>query len=962
MRALFPLARSSSRRLRRTTNLGRSKGSHGKMIASRSLSFDLLEYRTLLSGFTITDLGTISGYPQSEATGINASGQVAGYAYGGGGRFNAQAFLYSPGKGMLPLGMLPGYNNSEAAGVNSSGQVVGCCYNIDGTGTVVDETAFLYSNGKMVGLPKLPGSDNSQTSQAFGINDSGLVVGYCSYLDTYGFEETSAFSYDSNSKALTNLDQVSQASGGFSVAYAVNASGQAAGDGWYVDISAMQSPALYDGGTVTVLADGGEAYGINASRQVVGEANIGLPGGNLDAFLYSGGEPIDLGTLKGGDESAATGINASGVVVGWSGPGGAGTLGNHAFIYANGKMNDLGMPSHGLEAAAYAINDNGLVVGDACFANGVRHAVRWQTPPPVVPTKLVFSPIPAGIVAGVPFQVVVTAEDAKGNVGKDFNGNVTIDLIGSGKNDTLLGGGLTVQAVGGVATFSNLTLTNGTPATPTTTGSGTGMSTAKYFRLQAAAQLKTTGGSAHALSAGFGVIGYTPAQIREAYGLDQIPLDSTGKPSQDGRRQTIAIVDAYNDPDIIPDVDAFDQQFGLTYPGPTLFQQYGAAGGPGGFLTVLDQKGGTDLPTAVDKTGKYEAEEAMDVEWAHAIAPGAKIVLIECNSSGALNLYSGIGTAAGLPGVSVVSLSIVTAEGLVTGAFEKLTDSYFTTPAGHPGVTFVAATGDHNAGNYPAFSPNVVAVGGTTLHLKTDSSYDSESGWGDGNDAGSGGGKSSYEGEPLYQGSVQTTGKRTIPDVSFLADEMTPAADYNSYKKGGADPWEQGFGTSLGTPVWAGIFAIVNQGRNDAGKPTLNTGFTNPNQQVPTEALEALYNLPATDFNKPDVQYRNGKAPNHTTSAGLTDPSNYNEMTGMGTPMANLVINGLINYGSRKLQTTSGGPSSSSVLGGPRTPAANDAALAAVQGEWTASSRSSPAEDASKDAGKGLAELLASLP
>src|SRR5262245_46673911 len=102
----------------------------------------------------------------------------------------------------------------------------------------------------------------------------------------------------------------------------------------------------------------------------------------------------------------------------------------------------------------------------------------------------------------------------------------------------------------------------------------------------------------------------------------------------------------------------------------------------------------------------------MDVEWAHALAPAASIVLVECRSSGGPDLYAGAKTAASLPGVTVVSMSW----GAVEYAGEGGYDGNFTTPAGHPGVTFVAATGDNGApGLYPAYSPNVLAVGGTTL-------------------------------------------------------------------------------------------------------------------------------------------------------------------------------------------------------------------------------------------------------
>src|SRR5207245_349269 len=133
---------------------------------------------------------------------------------------------------------------------------------------------------------------------------------------------------------------------------------------------------------------------------------------------------------------------------------------------------------------------------------------------------------------------------------------------------------------------------------------------------------------------------------------------------------------------------------------------------------------------------------------------------------------TGVATAARQPGVSVVSMSWGFVEGQdVLASDEAMYDSYFTTP----GVTFVASTGDYGAAvpQYPSFSPNVVAVGGTTLNLNADNSYQSETGWGyssssQGAFIASGGGISQYETEPAYQQGVQSLGKRTAPDVSLL--------------------------------------------------------------------------------------------------------------------------------------------------------------------------------------------------
>ena len=275
--------------------------------------------------------------------------------------------------------------------------------------------------------------------------------------------------------------------------------------------------------------------------------------------------------------------------------------------------------------------------------------------------------------------------------------------------------------------------------------------------------INTAGGIKNATLSDSG-LAYTPAQIRDAYGINDLSEDGTG--------QTIAIVDAYDDPNILASVDTFDGQFSLTDSGPTLFNQYGPASS---FLTVLNQSGQTSSLPSTDPSGagadNWEVEEALDVEWAHAIAPGAQIVLVEANSQSLSDLMTGVATAASQPGVSVVSMSWGFPEGQsVFAADEANYDSVFNVP----GVTFVASTGDYGTADpeYPAFSPNVVAVGGTTLNLNADNSYSSETGWGYYSDSlgmsiGSGGGLSLYEPEPAYQEGVQSTGSRTTPDVSF---------------------------------------------------------------------------------------------------------------------------------------------------------------------------------------------------
>ena len=119
-----------------------------------------------------------------------------------------------------------------------------------------------------------------------------------------------------------------------------------------------------------------------------------------------------------------------------------------------------------------------------------------------------------------------------------------------------------------------------------------------------------------------GPTGYTPAQIRQAYGFDQITFNN-GTVAGDGSGTTIAIVDAYDDPNIANDLHQFDLQFGLPDP----------------VLTKVNQTGGTALPAA---NAGWVTEIALDVEWAHAIAPGANILLVEADSTSFSNLLTAV--------------------------------------------------------------------------------------------------------------------------------------------------------------------------------------------------------------------------------------------------------------------------------------------------------------------------------
>ena len=267
--------------------------------------------------------------------------------------------------------------------------------------------------------------------------------------------------------------------------------------------------------------------------------------------------------------------------------------------------------------------------------------------------------------------------------------------------------------------------------------------------------------------------GYTPSQIAQAYNFNDISF-SNSSVKADGAGQTIAIVDAFNDPNITSDLGVFDSQFGL--PAPPSFK-------------VVNQNGGSTLPSSAgsDAAG-WAGEIALDVEWAHAMAPGANILLVEANSdnvnqnTGAPDdLLAGVKYATTVPDVSVVSMSWGGSEFYSyngSGEFtdETAYDSDFLTPAGHQGITFIAAAGDSGsqAGvQWPAVSPNVLSVGGTSLYTSDASgTYSSESSW-----SGTSGGTSQLENEPNYQADAQSTGVHFAP-TWLTSGTPTPALPF----------------------------------------------------------------------------------------------------------------------------------------------------------------------------------------
>ncbi|WP_435010676.1 S53 family peptidase [Tundrisphaera lichenicola] len=365
----------------------------------------------------------------------------------------------------------------------------------------------------------------------------------------------------------------------------------------------------------------------------------------------------------------------------------------------------------------------------------------------------------------------------------------------------------------------------------------------------------------------------TPSQLGSAYGLNSISF-LNGTVQGNGKGQTIAIIDAYHDSTIYSDLTAFDQKYNL--PGLTLTSRPVANSPTSKALGSFSQY---NLGGSRTDAG-WNQETALDVEWAHAVAPGANIILVEAASSSLTDMLAAVKFAKSISSVSVVSMSWGSAEFSGQTSY----DSIFTTPSGHGGITFLASSGDSGAGaEWPASSPNVVSVGGTSLAVNSSGARVSETYW-----SGSGGGISRYEPEPAYQRSVQSTGKRTTPDVAALADPNTGVIIVS-----GGRQYQIG-GTSLSSPIWAGLIAIADQGLAIGGKTSLDGA---------TQTLPMIYAAPVGSFF--DV----------TSGPGSRATVGYDTATGLGTPNAQP----LISYLTSGTTTTTGTGGTTSGTGGTTT-------------------------------------------
>jgi subtilase family serine protease len=267
--------------------------------------------------------------------------------------------------------------------------------------------------------------------------------------------------------------------------------------------------------------------------------------------------------------------------------------------------------------------------------------------------------------------------------------------------------------------------------------------------------------------------GLSPSQIKSAYRFSTSATAGAGK--------TIAIVDAYDDPSAESDLAVFNAQYGLP-----------ACTTANGCFSKVNQTGGTRYPKA---NAGWALEISLDVQWAHAIAPGAKIILVEATSNSFADLLAAEDYA------KTHAQYVSNSWGGSESAGEIANDSHFV----QSGVSFFVSSGDAGLpAEYPSSSPNVISVGGTTLTFDGSGNLVSETGWSSG-----GGGCSAFELATSAQlrfaeyGQAGCAGTRATPDVSLDADPASGVSVYDSTRYQGQKGWWKVGGTSASSPMWA---------------------------------------------------------------------------------------------------------------------------------------------------------------
>ncbi|MEW2048427.1 S53 family peptidase [Streptomyces sp. NPDC005476] len=327
--------------------------------------------------------------------------------------------------------------------------------------------------------------------------------------------------------------------------------------------------------------------------------------------------------------------------------------------------------------------------------------------------------------------------------------------------------------------------------------------------------------------------GYGPSDLQDAYGL-------TDAASSSGSGETIAIVDAYDDPNAAADLAKYRTYYGL--PACTVAN--------GCFKKVSQSGSTTSLPSA---DSGWAEEESLDLDMASAVCPNCKILLVEATSSSMANLGKAVNEAVTL-GAKFVSNSY--------GGSESSSDtSYDTSYFKHAGVAITVSAGDEGYGaEYPAASKYVTSVGGTALSTSSTTRGWTEKVWNTSSTEGTGSGCSAYDAKPTWQTDTGCA-KRTISDVSAVADPATGVSVYDSY--GVTAGWYTFGGTSASAPIIAAVYAL-------AGTP----GSSDYPASYPYADTSALN----------DVTSGSNGTCSSSAAYLCTAKSGYDGPTGLGTP------------------------------------------------------------------------------
>jgi len=366
---------------------------------------------------------------------------------------------------------------------------------------------------------------------------------------------------------------------------------------------------------------------------------------------------------------------------------------------------------------------------------------------------------------------------------------------------------------------------------------------------------------------------YAPVDIINAYRFNQLPTNANGQ------GQTIALIEGGDSKTILTDFVAFCQRYNLPYDTNNLSN------------TLSIHYANTNAAFLSDPTNDWTGEMQLDAEWAHALAPAAKLVVVVGTLPG-LGSYGGTNTN----GLDPVQYAVTNLGASVVSMSYGVWGTNGTEPTGTedavyqtPGVTFVASSGDSGAGTtanqsitaliQPAASPFVLSVGGTSLYYNSTNKQVSQevvwNNWSAGvalyGGAGGGGGVSVYNDIPSYQVGWNVTTGRGVPDVSLVAD---PYTGVNIYVNGG---WITEGGTSLSAPCWAGLIAcrksfLVSQGKTE--KAFFNS---------------VLYNSARKNYSGffRDIRWGNN---NTLSSNGYTAGVGYDLVTGLGSPYAPSIV------------------------------------------------------------------------